>query len=471
MSIATAWRVDGRCLCGALLLALTCLRAQALPPEHVPDVSGETPRSSPAWVRDGVIYEIFPRSFSASGDFAGVTAALDRLQHLGVNILWLMPIHPIGELHRKGAVGSPYAVRDYYAINPDYGSGEDLHALVRAAHRRGLKLIIDIVANHTSWDSVMMSHPDYYRHDANGTIVPPQPDWEDVAQLNYDNPALRRYMIDMLAYWVQEFDLDGFRCDAAAYVPRAFWDEARARLAKLKPELVMLAEADQPDLEVNAFDVDYSWKLYHSMSDVIQGRQPADAIVATWRDDERHYPKGALRMRFSDNHDQLRAFAQFGVPAALAASALVFTLDGVPMLYNGMEVGDGTESAAPALFERLPIFWPGGQLRPVIPASIAALIALRRSHPALTRGGVSWLSNTDSQRVVTFLRRAADETLLIAINLSSQPVSGRIDGLRGEFDDITPAATPPTAAPARPPALQLAAWEYRVYREKRKKPE
>src|SRR6267154_3913689 len=211
-------------------------------------------RSSPAWVHDGVIYEIFPRQFSAQGDFNGVTAQLDRLQQLGVTILWLMPIHPVGKLKAKGTLGSPYAVRDYYGINPAYGAATDLHRLIDEAHRRGLKVIIDIVANHTAWDSVMMNTPAFYSHDAAGHIIPPRPDWADVAGLNYANPTLRRYMIDMLKHWVREFDLDGFRCDAAGLVPTEFWEQARVELDALKPGLFMLAEWDQPALMARAFD-------------------------------------------------------------------------------------------------------------------------------------------------------------------------------------------------------------------------
>src|SRR5205085_1213663 len=210
--------------------------------------------AAPAWVRGGVIYEIYPRQFSEAGNFAGVTAQLDRLKELGVNILWLMPIHPIGQEKKKGPIGSPYAVRDYYAINPDYGTSADLKRLVAESHRRGMKVIIDIVANHTSWDSVMMKSPEFYVRDAQGHITFPH-DWSDVAELNYDNPALRRYMIDMLKFWLRDFDLDGFRCDVAGEVPTDFWEQARAELDKVKPDILMLAEADKPELLVRAFDL------------------------------------------------------------------------------------------------------------------------------------------------------------------------------------------------------------------------
>jgi cyclomaltodextrinase / maltogenic alpha-amylase / neopullulanase len=455
-------------LTSGLLLAVLQLGAAMVPAAsaRAADESILVAHESPDWVKDGVIYEIFPRDFSGTGDLAGVTNQLDRLQQLGVNILWLMPIHPLGELEKKGTLGSPYAVRDYYAINPDYGSAEDLHHLVTEAHKRGMKVIIDIVANHTSWDSVMMKNPDYYKHDADGKILPGQWDWLDVAKLNYDNPALRQYMSDMLVFWIRDFDLDGFRCDAADYVPTSFWESARAAITQVKPDVVMLAEAERPGLLLKAFDIDYSWSMMHTVETVILARQPASAVRRAWSRDARLYPQGALRMRFSDNHDQRRAIVQFGEPAALAASALMFMLDGVPMLYNGMEVGDRNESGAPELFEKLPISWPGTDVKSPISGYYQRLIAFRKAHPALTNGKVLWLSNTDESRVLTFLRVDARETVLVAINLSDRPFLGRIWGSDGAYADITPRDPQAAWKPGLTyglPALELAAWEFRVY--------
>src|SRR5437868_11504768 len=238
------------------------------------DFSKQSARPTRPWVRDGVIYQIFPRDFSQEGNFKAVTAQLDRLKELGVNILWLMPIHPIGQEKKKGTIGSPYAVQDYYGINPDYGTKEDLKKLISESHRRGLKVIIDIVANHTAWDSVLMKHPDWYKHDAKGNITYPY-DWFDIAALNYANPQLRQYMTDMLKYWIREFDLDGFRCDVAGEVPIDFWENARAEVDKIKPDIFMLAEAHKAELEVKAFDLDYSWPLHSALTDILQGRAPA----------------------------------------------------------------------------------------------------------------------------------------------------------------------------------------------------
>jgi glycosidase len=458
-----------RLLAAALLVCVT-LAAPARARQQGRDYSKESTRTDiPAWVKSGVVYEIFPRVFSAEGNFNGVTAQLDRLKALGVNILWLMPIHPLGQEKKKGSIGSPYAVRDYYGINPDYGTAEDLKRLVREAHRRDLKVFIDVVANHTSWDSVMMKTPEFYVRDASGKVNSPH-DWTDVAELNYENPALRKYMTEMLVHWVREFDLDGFRCDVAAEVPTDFWEQARVELEKVKPDIALLAESDRPELLVRAFDFDYAWPMHGTLNDVLHGRKPASAFRAQWEADAARYPRGALRMRFTDNHDERRAIARFGEPAALAASALMLTLDGVPLLYNGMEVGDTAESGDPALFERLMIFWPIVKRRPHFPRFYQRMLALRKAHPALQQGEVAWLRNGDESRVVTYLRRAGNEEFLVAVNFSKEPFVGTVDAA-GAFQEVTPDAWAETPAnsprPAALPALSLDAWGYRIFRRQR----
>jgi glycosidase len=469
-----------RLVLAGLILSILAQGSYASNQQPARDVSREPARSSRDWVRDGVVYEIFPRAYSPQGDFNGITARLDDLKDLGVTILWLMPIHPIGQEKKKGSIGSPYAVRDYYAINPAYGSKGDLAKLIAAAHGRGMKVIIDIVANHTSWDSVMMTWPEFYEHDAQGRITYPH-DWSDVAELNYKNPQLRKYMTDMLKYWVREFDLDGFRCDVAEEVPTDFWENARAELDKIKPDIVMLAEGHKAELLLKAFDFDYSWPLHSALTNVLQGRGSAAELRLAWDKEFREWPRGSLHMRFSDNHDERRAIARFGEPGALAASALMFTLDGVPLLYNGMEVGDTTESGAPALFEKLPIFWPIVEKRPEFPRFYKQLMALRRSSDALRRGSVEWLSNSDESRVLSFVRRAEREEMLVAINLSNRPFTGSVNvGTRATFVDVTPNVDPPlppdAPAPERTakkrivnlPALSLEAWDYRMFRREAK---
>lgn len=436
--------------------------------------------SVPAWVRDGVVYEIFPRTFSKEGNFNGITARLDELKSTGVNVLWLMPIHPVGQEKKKGTIGSPYAVRDFYGINADYGTKEDLRRLVREAHARGMKVIIDIVANHTSWDSVLMKqHPDFYTRDAGGKVIPPVADWADVADLNYENPAVRRYMIEMLKSWLRDYDLDGFRCDVAGMVPTAFWEEARVELDKTKKDIVMLAEWNTPELLVKAFDLDYSWGLLSALNDVGMNGKPASVLRTAWEEERAKYPKGALHLRFSDNHDERRAIARFGEKGALAASVLMFTLDGVPMLYNGMEAGDTTESGAPALFERLPVFWQMSERRPEFPRLYKSLIEMRKQHASLRSTNLEWVRNSEDERVISYLRRDAAEEILVVVNFSNRPVASVVDAGKQNFVDVTPDISAPVPSDATAneragrkvqnrvvmlPNVLLDAWEFRVFR-------
>jgi cyclomaltodextrinase / maltogenic alpha-amylase / neopullulanase len=264
--------------------------------------------------------------------------------------------------------------------------------------------------------------------------------------------------------WLRDYQLDGFRCDYAAGVPRDFWEAVRPELDRARPGVVMLAESDDPAFLERAFEIDYAWDFYHSLSDALAGREPASHVREVWERAEARYPRGALRLRFSDNHDQLRATAQAGLPAALLASAVIYTLDGVPLLYNGMEIGDTTESAAPALFERTPIQWEMAERRPQVAPYYQALGAFRRAHPALTRGAVTWLQNSDQQRVLSFQRTGGGESLVVVANLSSRPYTGLVDVATGTYQDVTPGLDSKTRRAAAPPAVFLAPWEFRVFR-------
>ena len=224
-------------------------------------VLGQPVMKAPEWTKNATIYEVNIRQFTPEGTFAAFQAHLPRLKEMGVDILWLMPIHPIGELNRKGSLGSYYAVRDYKGVNPEFGTIDDFRMLVKEAHKQGFKLIIDWVANHSSPDNNWVSegHKDWYTLDSLGNLQPTiGTDWWDVADLNYDNNEMRNAMIDAMKYWVQETDIDGFRCDVAASVPMDFWNECRNQLDKLKP-VFMLAEAEGPELH-SAFDMTYAWE-------------------------------------------------------------------------------------------------------------------------------------------------------------------------------------------------------------------
>ena len=453
------------------------------------DVSSQTAQSSPAWLRDGVIYEIFPRDFSPAGNLNGVTLRLDDLKDLGVNILWIMPIQPIGEKFRKGEYGSPYSIKDYYAIDPSYGTLDDFKRLVAEAHQRGMKVIMDLVANHTAWDNVLIkpraaalpllsprakggpategkpasAHPRFYKHDAQGNIISPDPGWTDVAGLNYANPQLRAYMIKMMVYWVQTCDIDGYRCDVASMVPEDFWKEARAAIGKIKPDFMWLAEASKPELMTEAFNIDYDWPLMASLNKVIMDSAPASDLEQTWMESRQKFPRGTLHMRVSDDHDESRAVARFGINGALAASALMFTLDGVPLLYNGMEVGDATESGDPALFNKLTIFWhPKG--RPALPEIYQGLINLREHYAGcFCNNRVTWLHNSDENDVVTFLRTDGTNEFIVAINFSNRPVAGQVALENGGGFKPVPISGLVDPPVGELPQFRLNGFEWQIY--------
>ena len=426
-----------------------------------PAIASLQARPSPEWLKSGTIYQIFVRSFSPTGDLNGVTARLDDLHQLGVNILWLMPIHPDGQVKKKGSLGSPYAVRDYYAIDPALGTKDDLHRLVQEAHKRQMKVIIDMVANHTSWDSVMMAHPEFYKKDKEGHVTYPY-DWTDVAALDYSNPKLRRYMTDVLLYWVKDFDLDGYRCDAAGEVPTDFWEQARKELDQAKPDIIMLAEASKPELLRSAFNIDYAWPMLHTVDDIEMNGEPATKVRDTIEEQDALFPKGALHMRMSDDHDELRATTRYGFPGAIAASALMFTLNGAPLIYNGMEVGDSTQSRDPALFEPQKIFWGAEKWHPDYPKFYALMTSLRREHQALQQGATIWLHNSDEQHVVTYLRRAAGEEFLVAVNLSNTPFRGSVEAV-GNWKEIELPVS--KLEPEAVPFLSLNAFEARIFQK------
>ncbi len=445
-------------------LAVTLLALNPAQGFSADTTAAKSARKSPEWLRNSVVYEIFPRNFSREGNFNAITARLDELKDLGVDILWLMPIHPIGEKLKKGTVGSPYAVRDYYAVNPDYGTNDDFKKLVNAAHQRGMKVIMDIVAGHTSWDSVLIEqHPDFYKKDAAGKIIPPNPDWSDVAGLNYENQELRRYMIEMLKHWMKNFGVDGFRCDVAFTVPTAFWESAHTELEQINPDVILLADANAaPGLLAKAFDMDNSGALHSALNRVMTGISPAYLIPKSWETTKAQFPDGALHMRFSDNHEDTRAVARFGIQGALAAQILMLTLDGVPLFYNGMEVGDATESADPALFEKLPIFWsPSG--RPPLREIYRSLIKLRKENAAFRNDTVIWLQNTAPAEVLSFTRKDDKSEFVVLVNLSSHTVSGSVEvSGADQFNQLKIDGVPPQPRSTLP-EFKLGGYEWRVY--------
>jgi glycosidase len=264
--------------------AVLALLLTACTPAEVTQKSAEvTPTSavkSPEWAKDAVIYQINTRQYSEAGTFKAVEKDLARIKSLGVDILWFMPIHTIGEAKRKGSLGSPYAVKDFRAVNPDLGTLEDFKSLVDAAHAQDMKVIIDWVANHTAWDNHLINdHPDWYTRNAEGEFQhPPETDWTDVADLDYSKAGLRDYMTESLLYWVRDVGIDGYRCDVAGMVPTYFWNDVRPKLDAIKP-VFMLAEWEEPELHEKAFDASYGWRWKEIMQDIVNGKAVASDIA------------------------------------------------------------------------------------------------------------------------------------------------------------------------------------------------
>jgi glycosidase len=331
-----------------------------------PGAQAQATAPDTSWVARSALYEVFVQDFSPEGNFRGVIAGLDRIQAAGANVVWLMPIFPIGVVNRKGTLGSPYAVTDYRAINPSYGAAADLRALIDAVHGRGMKLILDWVPDHTAPDHPWVrDHPDYYFRDAAGMPSVPRDekgkltDWTDVVQLDYGNPAVRRAMIGEMRYWLDGFGIDGFRADVAGFLPYDFWKEAIAELRSAVPRrLLFLAEWSDPEIHRTGFDLTYAWESRGRLIKVWQGG-PAASFADSEAVELRNLPPGARRMRFTTNHDQTAWEAppvdifkgDSGARAAFVATAL---LPGRPLLYNGQEV-DSPQKLP--LFERELVQW------------------------------------------------------------------------------------------------------------------
>jgi hypothetical protein len=289
-----------------LLLAAALPAALRAEPTRSLSAAAET-----SWVRNSAIYEVFVRDFSSTGDFRGVIRGLDRIQAVGANVVWLMPIYPVGIANRKGTLGSPYAVRDYRAVNPEFGTSADFAALVKAVHARGMKLILDWVPNHTAWDNGWVKeHPTFYVRNASGGLTVPRDDkgnltdWTDVAQLDYKNPGMRAAMVDAMRYWLVQYGIDGFRVDAAGFVPDDFWREALPQVrASVKRPILLLAEWGDVKMHGFGFDLTYAWDSYAHLK-AVWDSVPASKFVEQEIADLKTIPAGGMRLRFTTNHDE-----------------------------------------------------------------------------------------------------------------------------------------------------------------------
>ncbi|MCI9155812.1 MAG: alpha-amylase [Lawsonibacter sp.] len=323
--------------------------------------------------RNQVMYSVFVRNHSEEGTFEAVRRDLERIKALGVDIIWLMPIHPIGVTARKGAAGSPYAISDYRAVNPEYGTVQDFQCLVDEVHRLGMKCIIDVVYNHTSPDSwLVKNHPEWFYHKADGSLGNHVGDWTDIVDLDYSNPGLWNYQIETLKYWASM--VDGFRCDVASLVPLEFWLQARAEVETVRPGCIWLAESVEPefirlarsqgitalsDSEIfQAFDISYEYDLYPDYQDYLDGKASLSRYAQAVNRQEAIYPDNYVKLRYLENHDRLRAAAAIpGEAALLNWTAFLYFQKGMTLLYGGQEVSC---VHLPNLFEKDPVDWSSG---------------------------------------------------------------------------------------------------------------
>ncbi|HLX65759.1 MAG TPA: alpha-amylase family glycosyl hydrolase [Puia sp.] len=410
-------------------LAALCLLLFATAP-------GQTPIQHPSWARRANIYEVNIRQFTNAGTFKAFARHLDRLKAMGVDILWIMPINPISKTDRKGSLGSYYAVSDYTAVNPEFGTLSDFLQLVQAIHARGMKVIIDWVPNHTGADNRWLTqHPDFYVKDSTGKAAVPF-DWTDTRQLNYANPVMRDSMIAAMQYWIKTADIDGFRCDVAWNVPGDFWRTCISDLRKMKP-LFMLAEGDKPYLAENGFDALYPWEMFHKMISVAKGERTALSLDSVLQNEKKVYPKGTLEMYFTSNHDENSwngaDYNTFPGPAHAPFAVFTQTMpDNIPLIYSGQEE---PVSRALSFFEKDSIrfhdFGRSGFYR--------TLLDLRKRNPALDPDAAfTRLSVGDDRAVYSFLRERSGHKVLVVLNLSKDPQPVRIDAqtLKGTATDI-----------------------------------
>ncbi|MEM6665631.1 MAG: alpha-amylase family glycosyl hydrolase [Pseudomonadota bacterium] len=419
----------------------------------------------PDWSRDAVIYQLNTRQFTAEGTFAAAEEHLPRIAALGVDIVWLMPIHPIGEMNRKGSLGSPYAVKDFRAVNPEFGTLDNLKSFIDTAHSLDMKVILDWVANHSAWDNrLTISNPDWYERNWKGEFRPPLgTDWGDVIDFNYDNPDMRQYMTEAMVYWVHDVGVDGFRADVAGYVPLDFWETLRVELDKVKP-VFMLAEWETPDLHRHAFSATYAWGWKEAMQPIARGEAKVGALRGYIYGQQNTWPHDAYRLVFSSNHDQNSwdgTASEIYGDALEAVIALAFITEGIPMIYNGQEAGLDHQLA---FFEKDEIIWrnhPHAEL-------FTTLAELKSETRALWNGNAGArmieVQTNHPDEVFAFVRRGEEDGVFAVFNLSDTP-------LRIAFEDdlhagdYTHVMSGEAQSWTQGEALSLGPWGYAIYRQ------
>lgn len=399
----------------ALFLAVSCAEKEKIedpiPPVNDDPAQFETPFADLPETSDIVMYEINERAFSTSGTLSGIIPRLDSIKAIGVNVIWLMPVHPIGSIN---TVNSPYCIKNYKEINPEYGTLNDLRTLVREAHNRKMAVVLDWAANHTSWDNPWIKNKSWYTQDASGNIIHPAgTNWQDVADLNFSNAEMRLEMIKALKYWVLTANIDGYRCDAADFVPFDFWKQALDSLKAIPSrELILLAEGSRPDHFNAGFQMNFSWDFFGKGKNVFKNAHAASGLITTHKNEYNSIPAGSHKLRFTSNHDECAwddtpMGLYGGLDASMSAFVITAFMGGVPLIYNGQEVACPVKLP---FFSRSPINWT---VNPGIMQEYKWLMAFRAAHPAIRTGDVTDYSEND---IAAFIRKKLTDEVLIMAN-------------------------------------------------------
>jgi cyclomaltodextrinase / maltogenic alpha-amylase / neopullulanase len=418
-------------------------------------VNKQQARTAPDWIINGIIYQIQPRAFTPEGTLKAATKKLSTVAELGMNIVYLCAVFVADDdmdqafwSPRQKASGmnspyNPYRMKDYYHVDPEYGTDNDLKDFINEAHRLDLRVMLDMVYYHCGPTAVFIKdNPNFIKHDKDGKVV--NAAWSFPA-LNYDNPKLREYLWKNMEYWVNDFDVDGFRCDVADRIPLDFWETARERLEKIRPDIGILAEGqNRVENQNKAFDVSYSYTWYHEIRKIYENGQSVSSLRNAWDSLEAAFPRGARLIRFIDNHDitndafHNRIEKIWGTKRVNAALVIAFTFDGLPFIYNGQEVADTSRHS---IFGRLPINWAGGktQVGQDRFSFIQKLSVLRSTEPSLTQGKLEWIDNDAPDEVLSYQRTIDEERILTVINLTERSVKIKLKGIsKKESKSFTP---------------------------------
>ncbi len=402
------------------ILNFSLIQAQTTDARYQPKEYVEL--THPEWSKNATIYEVNLRQYTQEGTFKAFEKHLPRLKKMGVDIIWLMPIHPIGEKNRKGTMGSYYSVKDFKGINPEFGNMQDFKNLVDKIHSMGMYVIIDWVGNHSAWDNPLtIEHPEWYTKTREGNFQPtPWYDWDDIIDFDYDNADFRKYMTGALKFWVKEANIDGYRADVAGFIPVDFWENARAELDEIKP-VFMLAEWESRDLFKNSFDMTYSWSLYNQLKTAVNEQQ-LGGLVEYLSHDVNSSPRNAYRMTFTDNHD-MNSWSgttqkNFG-PGLKTAIVMTGVVNGMPLCYSGQEAG---LNRSLKFFEKDVIEWKHDENEEIF----TKLFHLKHKNQALWNGKYGGemirVVNDKQDKVISFYREKNNDAVFPILNFSGEEV-------------------------------------------------